>query len=253
MILRDVGSNGDREMAHAFHVAGFQPVDATMNDLIAGHLDLAEFRALVFVGGFTFADSLGAGRGWALTIQEDPRLKLMFDSFRDRNDTFSLGICNGCQLMAELGWVGKGVKFVENKSGRFESRFSSVKISPEWANKTVMLQNMGDSVLGIWVAHGEGRYVNDLTCDGGELLHYTNASGDVVDECDYPLNPNGGLRSVAGVCSANGRHLAMMPHPERCVMKYQVPWISDELKNTDDTYYPWIQMFINARKWIDQL
>jgi phosphoribosylformylglycinamidine synthase len=159
--------------------------------------------------------------------------------------------------MAELGWVGKGVKFVKNKSGRFESRFSSVKIDGQWADRTIMLRNMGDCVLGIWTAHGEGRYVNNEFTDGnGEVLHYVNHDGHIVEEDDYPLNPNGGLRSVAGVCSEDGRHLAMMPHPERCVMKYQVPWISDELVDmgvTEGRYYPWIQMFINARNWIDEI
>jgi len=248
-ILRDMGSNGDREMAHAFHLAGFEPVDVTMTDLMSGRylLGSGDFRGLAFVGGFTFADALGAGRAWALSIQHNTQLWQDFQNFKARADTFSLGVCNGCQLMSELGWV-KG-RFTTNESQRFESRFSNVRVN---SNQSIMLQGMQESVLGIWVAHGEGRYIPEKEGDDvSGVISYVDASGS--ETMNYPDNPNGSQGAVAGVCSDDGRHLAMMPHPERCVMRWQVPWLAPELRQnstlTLENSYPWIQMFRNAYNW----
>ena len=160
-ILREEGSNGDREMASAFHAAGFEPWDVTMSDLAAGTVTLEGFRGVAFVGGFSYADVLDSAKGWAGTIRFNAGLSAQFDAFYDRPDTFSLGVCNGCQLMALLGWVPwKNIadtdrpRFIQNASGRFESRFVSVRIEKSPA---IMLRQMEASILGVWVAHGEGR------------------------------------------------------------------------------------------------
>ena len=280
-IVREEGSNGDREMAAALNMAGFNVWDVTMGDICNGRVDLDKLRGLVFVGGFSYADVLGSAKGWAgaALLHEDARAQL--DKFRARDDVFSLGVCNGCQLMALMGWVGQqkdtttteaaaaappsakrskgadeaverdtGVVFTHNASGRFESRFSTVRIEESPA---VLLDGMAGSVLGIWVAHGEGRadfskpelqehaLTNNLA-----PIRYADDSGAVTEA--YPHNPNGSPAGIAALCSPCGRHLAMMPHPERCVLKWQWPWMPRDW-NEDLQGSPWMRVFENAYKW----
>lgn len=257
-VIREEGSNGDREMTSAFYLAGFEPWDVTMTDLINGKITLDDFKGLVFVGGFSYADVLGSAKGWAGTIRFNEKLKKTFDDFYNRKDTFSLGVCNGCQIMGLLGWVPwKGIadnaqpRFTNNKSGRFESRWSTVKIK---ASPSIMLSGMEDSVLGIWVAHGEGRlhfpdekiYQEVVDKKLGAIV-YTDDNGEATEK--YPFNPNGSRDGITGLTSPDGRHLAMMPHPERVFLKWQWPWMPEELNNQLEAS-PWLKMFQNAREWV---
>ncbi len=258
-ILREEGSNGDREMTSAFFLAGFEPWDVSVNDLLKGEISLDDFRGLVFVGGFSYADVLDSAKGWAGTIRFNEKIREMFDRFYERKDTFSLGVCNGCQLMALLGWVPfkgtpdeKQPRFIRNQSGRFESRWLTVKIKKSPA---IMLQGMEDSKLGIWIAHGEGR----LYCPDQEIFKKVSskklAPVVYVDDKDkvakkYPFNPNGSSKGIAALCSPDGRHLAMMPHPERAFLKWQWPYLPEE-QNKAWKASPWLKMFQNAREWCD--
>ncbi len=259
-VLREEGSNGDREMASAFHLAGFETWDVTMTDLSSGSVDLDGFRGLVFPGGFSYADVLDSAKGWAGVIRFDPRIWDQVQQFYERPDTFSLGICNGCQLMALLGWVPwpeipdlRRPRFIHNRSGRFESRFTSVRIDESPA---VMLQGMAGSILGVWVAHGEGQaYFPDaavLEAVEREKLapvHYVDDGGLATEQ--YPFNPNGSPHGIAGLCSADGRHLVMMPHPERTFLKWQWGWMPEDWKR-DLEVSPWLRMFQNARIWCER-
>lgn len=250
-ILREEGSNGDREMAAAFLAAGFEPWDVTMTDLISGAIGLDGFRLIAFVGGFAFADVLDSAKGWASVIRNNERLMEEFDRFLGRPDTLSLGVCNGCQLMALLGIPGFDVpderkpRFIKNISGRFESRFNTVRIEKSPA---IMLQGMQDSILGIWVAHGEGRlHVPDpatldwITDNRLAPMRYVDPDGGPTTA--YPYNPNGSPHGIAALCSPDGRHLAVMPHPERCFQLRQWPWVPPEWGCTTS---PWLRMFQNA-------
>ena len=262
-ILREEGSNGDREMTSAFYQAGFDTWDVTMTDLISGRVSLERFRGLVAVGGFSYADVPESAKGWAAATRFNGRLKKMFDDFYHRPDTFSLGVCNGCQLFALLGWVPwQGIpdrqqpRFVQNTSGRFESRWVTVKILESPA---IMFKGMTDSTLGIWVAHGEGRlHFPDPTLMD-EVINRKLVSLVFVDDegrrdgeipQSYPFNPNGSPFGITGLCTPDGRHLAMMPHPERSFLKWQWPWLPDSMRNGIKES-PWIQMFQNAREWCD--
>jgi phosphoribosylformylglycinamidine synthase len=262
-ILREEGSNGDREMTSAFYHAGFSPWDITMNDLISGRITLDRFRGLVAVGGFSYADVPESAKGWAAAIRFNEKLKKMFDDFYRRSDTFSLGVCNGCQLFALLGWVPwvgipdhKQPRFVQNVSGRFESRWVTVKILESPA---IMFKGMTDSTLGIWVAHGEGRlhFPDPTLMDEVENkklvpIVFVDDEGRVDGKVSksYPFNPNGSPFGITGLCTPDGRHLAMMPHPERSFLKWQWPWCPGDLKD-GIRESPWIQMFQNARAWCD--
>ncbi len=258
-IIREEGSNGDREMTSAFYMAGFEPWDVSMSDLKSGQVTLDRFRGVAFVGGFSYGDVLDSAKGWAGTIRFNPELQKMFTDFYRRPDTFSLGVCNGCQLSALLGWVpGKAIdetkqpRFIHNASGRFESRWSQVRILESPA---IMLRDMEGSSLGIWVAHGEGRL---HLPDQRMLKHiqdrnlvpmvYTADDGQATKK--YPFNPNGSPAGIAGLCSPDGRHLAMMPHPERVFLKWQWPWMPGSFKNLKTS--PWLKMFQNARIWCDR-
>jgi phosphoribosylformylglycinamidine synthase len=259
-ILREEGSNGDREMTSAFYSAGFEPWDVTMSDLLNGQTTLDGFRGLVFVGGFSHADVLDSAKGWAGIIRFNARLREMFDAFYRRPDTFSLGICNGCQLMALLGWVPwAGIpdtqqpRFIRNASERFESRWVAVKIVESPA---IMLKGMENSILGIWVAHGEGR----LYCPDPELLHkvrekklapcyFVDDEGLPTEK--YPFNPNGSTLGITAFCSPDGRHLALMPHPERAFLKWQWPWMPEPWKLSLQAS-PWLRIFQNARIWCEE-
>lgn len=247
-ILREEGSNGDREMAAAFQLAGFTVVDMTTQDLMSGQINLSDFNGLAFVGGFSFADVLGAGRAWYLSLVNHPVVLKQLVEFKNRPDTFSLGVCNGCQLMAHLGWIPG--TFVQNNSSRFESRWSTVKVLDN--NNSIMLNGLAGMTLGIWVAHGEGKYQlkspGEILMNSQKCMAFVDDQGDYTEE--YPMNPNGSPAGLTGFCSADGRHLAMMPHPERSVMKWQTPWIPDQIKEQlVDNYYPWFEMFRNAYRW----
>ncbi len=255
-IIREEGSNGDREMVSAFYMAGFEPYDVMMTDLLQGRITLDAFRGVVFVGGFSYADVLDSAKGWAASIRFNKKVWHQFERFYNRSDTFSLGVCNGCQLMALLGWVPwRGIadelqpRFIHNKSGRFESRFSTVRIL---RSPSIMLQGMENSVLGIWVAHGEGlAYFPDENmfkeCEFGLApIRYVDDDSKITEA--YPFNPNGSPAGIAGLCTPDGRHLAMMPHPERAVLKWQWGWMPEELKTTLPVS-PWLRMFQNAREW----
>lgn len=256
-IIREEGSNGDREMSAAFYLAGFEPWDIAMSDLLKGKVLLDEFRGLAFVGGFSYADVLDSAKGWAGVIKFHQSLYDQFDRFYERLDTFSLGICNGCQLMALLGWVPwRGIadalqpRFIHNKSGRFESRFTTLKIEK---SRSIMLKGVEGSVLGVWVSHGEGMaYFPDkgihkkVLEDGLAPARYADDNGAITEA--YPFNPNGSPDGIAALCSPDGRHLAIMPHPERTFLKWQWPWMPEDWKHTLKAS-PWLRMFQNAREW----
>ena len=256
-IVREEGSNSDREMTSAFYQAGFEPWDITMSDFLNDRISLSEFRGIAFVGGFSYADVLDSAKGWAGVIRFNKKIWEQFQDFYQREDTFSLGVCNGCQLMALLGWVPwQGLddkiqpRFVHNISGRFESRFSSVKILP---SQSIMLKGMEGSVLGIWVAHGEGRmYFPDsgtlekIEKDNLAPIRYVDDGNEVTMK--YPFNPNGSARGIASICSVDGRHLAVMPHPERTFLNWQWPWMPDEWRSNLKAS-PWLRMFQNAHEW----
>jgi len=256
-ILREEGSNGDREMTSAFYQAGFEVWDITMTDLIEGRASLDDFRGVAFVGGFSYADVLDSAKGWAGVIRFHEKLYDQFNTFYKRPDTFSLGVCNGCQLMALLGWVPwKGIpdavqpRFIQNKSGRFESRFSTVRILP---GPAIMLKGMEGSALGIWIAHGEGRVYFPDKDMMQEVLEKDLAPIRFVDDNNkftetYPFNPNGSTSGITALCSPDGRHLAMMPHPERTFLKWQWAYMPEDWKK-DLEASPWIRMFQNARQW----
>ena len=267
-ILRQEGSNGDREMTSAFYMAGFDAFDVCVSDMLPGSKgqpprisSLEQFQGVVFVGGFSYADVLDSGKGWAGVIRFQPAVRESFQAFVQRPDTFSLGICNGCQLMALLGWIDVEMgeaqapaqpRFIENLSGRFESHFSSVRVEPSPA---VLLKGMEGSSLGIWVAHGEGRCHLDEPAIQRALDNNLAPIRYVADDCElpteeYPFNPNGSPRGIAALCSADGRHLAMMPHPERCVLPWQLPWAPQAWRQPDGALSagaaPWMRLFQNA-------
>jgi phosphoribosylformylglycinamidine synthase len=258
-VLREEGSNGDREMSSAFYQAGFEVWDVAMADLAGGKTCLDDFRGIAFVGGFSYADVLDSAKGWAGVIRFHKRLFEQFESFYERPDTFSLGVCNGCQLMALLGWVPwRGIpdrvqpRFIQNKSGRFESRFSTVRILESPA---VMLKGMEGCTLGIWVAHGEGQayfpdggMMQDILRKDLAPIRFIDDDGTATET--YPLNPNGSPLGIAGLCSPDGRHLAMMPHPERTFLKWQWAYMPEEWKKNIDAS-PWLKIFQNAREWCE--
>ncbi|KAG9455071.1 hypothetical protein H6P81_007975 [Aristolochia fimbriata] len=264
-VIREEGSNGDREMSAAFLAAGFEPWDVSMSDLLSGSASLSDFQGIVFVGGFSYADVLDSAKGWSASIRFNEPLLAEFQEFYDRPDTFSLGVCNGCQLMALLGWVPGGQvggvlgdgrdisqpRFVHNESGRFECRFTSVSIGDSPA---IMFKGMEGSTLGVWAAHGEGRaffpnedVLDRVLQDNLAPLRYADDSGSVTEV--YPFNPNGSPLGIAALCSPDGRHLAMMPHPERCFMMWQFPWYPKDWVVDKKGPSPWLRMFQNAREW----
>ncbi|UCD34712.1 MAG: phosphoribosylformylglycinamidine synthase [Nitrospiraceae bacterium] len=259
-IIREEGSNSDREMTSAFFQAGFEPWDVTMTDMLQGRISLADIRGAAFVGGFSYADVLDSAKGWAGVIRFNKTIWEEFQAFYHRQDTFSLGVCNGCQLMALLGWVPwQGMdgtvqpRFIHNTSGRFESRFSAVKIMP---GPSIMLAGMEGSVLGVWVAHGEGRaffpdhaVLRSIEQKGLAPVRYVNDAGEIT--MDYPFNPNGSAAGIAALCSPDGRHLAIMPHPERTFLTWQWPWMPEEWRQGLRAS-PWLTMFQNARQWCEE-
>ena len=240
-IIREKGVNGDREMAWIMYLAGMDVKDVHMTDLISGRETLEDVNMIVFVGGFSNSDVLGSARGWAGAFLFNEKAKLALDKFYARPDTLSLGVCNGCQLMVELGLVGlaggKKSRMLFNDSRKFESAFLNVNIQD---NNTVMLKSLAGSRLGIWVAHGEGKF--DLPMQESDYYIPMKYSYP-----EYPGNPNGSGYTAAAICSADGRHLAMMPHLERSL--YPHNW-ADYPADRKDEITPWLEAFVNAVKWI---
>ncbi len=242
-IIREKGVNGDREMAWSLYLAGFDVKDVHMTDLISGRETLEDVNMIVFVGGFSNSDVLGSARGWAGAFIYNPAAKEALDNFFSRPDTLSLGVCNGCQLMVELGLIypahTEKTVMKHNESGKFESAFLNVDI-PE--NQTVMLGSMAGRRLGIWIAHGEGRFSLPLSEQQYQIpMKYSYDA--------YPGNPNGSCYNAAAIASQDGRHLAMMPHLERSVYPWNWAWYPAG-RQTDEVS-PWIEPFVNARRWIE--
>ncbi|MBO7260198.1 MAG: phosphoribosylformylglycinamidine synthase subunit PurQ, partial [Bacteroidaceae bacterium] len=242
-IIREKGTNGEREMAYTLWLAGFDVKDVTMTDLVSGRETLEDINMIVFCGGFSNSDVLGSAKGWAGAFLFNPKAKAALDNFYARKDTLSLGICNGCQLMIELGLINpeheKKSRMLHNDSHKFESSFLGLTI-PQ--NNSVMFSTLSGNRLGVWVAHGEGKFSLPYSEDQYNVIaHYTYP--------DYPANPNGSDYNVAGVASADGRHVAMMPHPERAIFPWQCGYYPADRKQDEIT--PWLEAFVNARKWVE--
>ena len=255
-ILRDEGANSDREMTSAFYMAGFEPWDVCMTDLLEDRITLDGFRGIAAVGGFSYADVPESAKGWATAILLNEKLRAMFDAFYAREDAFSLGVCNGCQLFGLLGWVPwrgilpeKQPRFTHNFSGRFESRWTTVRVLK---SQSIMLKGMEGSVFGVHVDHGEGRLVfpdagvrERAEKMGMTPLAYVDDASHPTEE--YPFNPNGSPSGLAGLCSEDGRHLALMPHPERAFLPWQAHYLPENMQGLEVT--PWMQIFRNAYEW----
>jgi phosphoribosylformylglycinamidine synthase len=216
--------------------------DVHMTDLISGRENLEEINLIVFVGGFSNSDVLGSAKGWAGAFKYNEAARTALENFYAREDTLSLGVCNGCQLMVELGLTdsgnGNSPHMAHNDSHKFESGFINVDILP---NQSVMLQNMEGLRLGVWIAHGEGKFI----LPGSENQHHIPMK---YSRDFYPANPNGSAYNAAAICSSNGRHLAMMPHLERAFRPYH--WAYYPGDRTGDEITPWMMAFVNAREWI---
>ena len=243
-IIREKGTNGEREMAYSLYLAGFDVKDVMMTDLISGRETLEDISMIVFCGGFSNSDVLGSAKGWAGAFLFNPKAKEALDRFYAREDTLSLGICNGCQLMVELNLINpehtSRAHMLHNDSHKFESAFLGLDI-PQ--NNSVMFSSLAGSKLGIWVAHGEGKFSLPESEDRYNIVAKYSYG-------DYPANPNGSDYNVAGICSADGRHVAMMPHLERAIFPWQNAWYPAD--RAGDEVTPWIEAFVNARKWIEK-
>ncbi|MGM9823511.1 MAG: phosphoribosylformylglycinamidine synthase, partial [Muribaculaceae bacterium] len=244
-IIREKGVNGDREMAYSLYYAGFDVKDVHMTDLISGRETLDDVNMIVFCGGFSNSDVLGSAKGWAGGILWNEKAKETIERFYARPDTLSLGICNGCQVMIELNLINPEYnsrpRMEHNNSHKFESDFLGVTI-PE--NKSVMFGSLSGSKLGIWVAHGEGKFNLPEGIDKYNVVAQYSYNS-------YPANPNGSPKGIAGICSADGRHLAMMPHLERAIFPWQCAYYP--AAHVNDEVTPWIEAFVNARKWIENI
>lgn len=245
-IIREKGVNGDREMAYSLYLAGFDVKDVHLSDLMSGRETLEDINLIVFCGGFSNSDVLGSAKGWAAGFKWNEKAREALYNYYKRPDTLSLGICNGCQLMIALGLIkspvdGKAIKMEHNLSHKFESTFLGLTIP---RNNSVMLKTLAGMKLGIWVAHGEGRFVLP-----GALNQYNIAAR--YSYKSYPGNPNGSAGAVAAVCSDDGRHLAMMPHLERAIFPWQCGFYPRNRRNADVT--PWFDAFVNARLWIENI
>jgi phosphoribosylformylglycinamidine synthase len=241
-IIREKGVNGDREMAYAMFLAGFDVKDVHMTDLISGAEDLSDVNFIAFVGGFSNSDVLGSAKGWAGAFLYNEKAKAALDNFYKREDTISLGICNGCQLMGELGLLypeqETHPKLKHNIAGKFESGFVNVTIP---TNNSVMLSSLAGTRLGIWVAHGEGRFsLPEKESEYHIIAKYSYEA--------YPASPNGSDYHVAGLASKDGRHLAIMPHFERSIFPWN--WAHYPIEQRKDIISPWIQAFVNAKNWV---
>lgn len=251
-ILRDQGVNSQIEMAVAFNKAGFNAYDIHMTDLLNGGVTLEEYRGLIVCGGFSYGDVLGAGGGWAKSVLYNQNARNQFESFFHREETFSLGICNGCQMMSQLKDLIPGAdhwpKFVRNLSEQFEARLNMVEVLE---SNSIFLNGMEGSMIPIATSHGEGRvqYIHSddkelLMNSGSVTIRYVDNYGKPA--ANYPDNPNGSESGFAGFCSKDGRATIMMPHPERVMRTEQYSWCPDDWKD----HGPWARFFLNARDWI---
>lgn len=241
-IIREKGTNGEREMAYSLYLAGFDVKDVHMTDLASGRETLEDINLIVFCGGFSNSDVLGSAKGWAGSFMYNEKAKETLRKYYQRKDTLSLGVCNGCQLMMELGLVYPDhdvkPKMEHNASHKFESTYVSVEV-PQ--NESVMFGSLSGSKLGIWVAHGEGRFsMPKAESEYNVIAKYIYS--------EYPGNPNGSDYDIAGVVSKDGRHLAIMPHLERSLFPWQCAYLPFEHRRDDFT--PWIEAFVNAREWV---
>ncbi|WP_339902269.1 phosphoribosylformylglycinamidine synthase, partial [uncultured Cyclobacterium sp.] len=241
-IIREKGVNGDREMAYSLWLAGFDVKDIHMTDLISGRENLEDVNMIVFVGGFSNSDVLGSAKGWAGAFLYNEKAKNALDNFYARKDTLSLGVCNGCQLMVELNLINpehkQKTKMLHNDSHKFESSFVNVTI-PE--NDSVMFGSLSGLRLGVWVAHGEGKFYLPEEKESYNFgMEYSYSA--------YPGNPNGSDHNVAGLVSKDGRHLAIMPHIERAIAPWNWPYYPEDIRNEEVS--PWINAFINAKNWV---
>ncbi len=253
-VLREQGCNSHVEMAHAFDLAGFSAWDVHMTDLLSGSLRLDQFHGLVAVGGFSYGDVLGAGEGWARTIRFNQRLSDAFAAWFGRDDTFALGVCNGCQMLAALAPMIPGAEdwpmFTRNRSEQFEARLSQVTI-PE--SPSIFFAGMAGSRMPIVVSHGEGQANFERQGNAGRVkiaMQYVDNYGNVTEQ--YPANPNGGPNGIAGVTTPDGRVTVLMPHPERSIRRVQLSWAPERWGPADSggEHTPWLRMFRNARVWL---
>ena len=247
-ILREQGVNGQVEMAAAFDRAGFEAVDVHITDLLAGHASLAGFKGFAAGGGFSYGDVLGGGRGWASTILHNARVRAEFERFFARSDTFALGACNGCQMMAQLRELVPGAQhwpvFVSNRSEQFEARLVIVEITE---SPSILLRGMAGSRIPIVTAHGEGNaeFSSPESLEKSIVaMRYINNKGEPTER--YPYNPSGSPRGITGVTTADGRFTIVMPHPERVFRNIQMSWASDNAGEDS----PWMKLFRNARAWV---
>ncbi|MDP3374805.1 MAG: phosphoribosylformylglycinamidine synthase subunit PurQ, partial [Hydrogenophaga sp.] len=251
-ILREQGVNSHVEMAYAFTQAGFEAFDVHMTDLQSGRARLENFQGVVACGGFSYGDTLGAGIGWARSITFNPLLSEQFQGFFARQDTFGLGVCNGCQMFAELADIIPGAqawpRFTTNQSERFEARLSMVEVLE---SPSLFLQGMAGSRLPIAVAHGEG-FANfkhrGNPSQALAAMRFVDNTGAATEQ--YPFNPNGSPGGLTAVTTADGRFTAMMPHPERVFRNIQMSWIDVEKAGGQSAHSPWMQIWRNARKWV---
>jgi phosphoribosylformylglycinamidine synthase len=243
-VIREKGCQCDRETAWALHLAGFEVRDVHMTDLVSGRETLEEVNMIVFSGGFSNSDVLGSAKGWAGAFKYNEKARVALERYYRREDTLSLGICNGCQLMVELGLVYPGhdemPRMLHNDSRKFESGFVNVEILE---NHSVMLHSLAGTRLGVWVAHGEGKFHLPL---GRERYHIPARYGYDT----YPANPNGSPFATAALCSEDGRHLAIMPHPERAIHPWNWPYYPAD--RPADAVSPWLEAFVNARRWVEE-
>ena len=250
-ILREQGVNGQIEMANAFHRAGFDCMDVHMSDLIEGRVTLDRFKGMAACGGFSYGDVLGAGEGWAKSILFNSRARDQFESFFERKDSFTLGVCNGCQMLSNLHELIPGADhwphFVRNRSEQFEARFVTVRVEQ---SNSILLRGMAGSCIPIVVAHGEGRAEfrdEDQRESAGRhvVMRYLENDGTLASS--YPANPNGSPDAIAGLTSEDGRVTIMMPHPERVIRTVQNSWHPDDWGEEA----PWLSLFCNARSWVN--
>jgi len=251
-ILREQGVNGEVEMAAAFTRAGFKAIDVHMTDILSGRVSLQDFRGLAACGGFSYGDVLGAGEGWAKSILFNERARAEFAAFFAREDTFALGVCNGCQMMSNLHSIIPGSdhwpRFVQNQSERYEGRYVSLRIEP---SPSILFAGMAGSVIPIAVAHGEG-YAEFADSAAMQRCHTSGlVAARFVDNHhhvteQYPLNPNGSPQGMTALTTTNGRVTIMMPHPERVFRSACMSWAPADWPEDS----PWMKLFRNAREWV---
>jgi len=241
-VIREKGSNSERELANALYVAGFDVKDVHMTDLISGRETLEDVRLIGAVGGFSNSDVLGSAKGWAGAFIYNEKARRALERFFERENTLSIGVCNGCQLFIELGLINpdhqQKPKMAHNQSNKHECVFTSMTIAE---NHSVMMSSLAGSTLGVWVSHGEGRF-----CLPYEEERYNIVAKYAYDA--YPASPNGSDYNTAMMCDDTGRHLVLMPHIERSVFQWNWAYYPE---GRNDEVSPWIEAFVNARKWIE--